>query len=151
MDKVKHWRGFQAIFAGKGAWMLGFGLLTVGSAAFAQPERPVLGLRVTIGAAIDLGPTYRVQRWPEQIDTFEFMLPDQRPIQIGCETTPLKNGIASLKCSAGSNGDSAQREPFSVDVIVGRCADSGVKTSDGRNVWLVVCVNFDQRAKPQLT
>jgi len=149
--KLKNWCGFQAIWAWKGAWMLGFGLLTIGNAVFAQPERPVLGLRVTIGAAIDLGPTHREQRWPEQIDTFEFVLPDQQPIRVGCETTPVKRGIASLKCSAGSNTDNAQREPFSVDVIVGRCADSGVKTSDGRKVWLVVCVNFDQRAKPQLT
>jgi hypothetical protein len=147
--KLKHWYGFQAIFSRKAAWVLGFSFLMLGNSALAEPERAPFGLRVTIGAAIGMGPTQREERWPGQEDTFEFVLADKSPIRITCETSPPKNRLAQLNCVARPAGSDAWRESFSPYVIVGRCADSAIKVPDGRAVSFVICMGLDVREKPR--
>jgi hypothetical protein len=148
-SKLKHWRGFQDIFARKGSWMLGFCLFALGNYALANPDSAPYRLRVTIGAAIGLGPTQLVEHWPGQVDTFEFVLTDKSPIRISCETSPPKKRIAQLNCVARPAGSDAWRESFTPSVIVGRCADTAIKVPDGRAVSFAICVGLDVRDKPR--
>lgn len=146
--KLKRWQGFQAVFARKGAWMLGFSAFALLSASgYAYAEPPTIRFRVVITALAPDTPAYLNDVTVAPGADFQFDLPSTEPIRFICSAKKIIGNRARVNCIAGPVLRGQWRESFMVEPLIGKCVDTSFVAPVARKVSLAICTSLDMFQK----
>lgn len=100
-SKLQNWRGFRAIFARKGAWMLGFVFLLPGVAQAASPASPsVPQIQMRIDVHHGYSPILRDLITVTPLEPFykPVVLDNGQPAVLRCESRFVERGEVRTSC-----------------------------------------------------